>query len=78
MGWSGGSYIFDAVAQAVVEHKSAQEVLTALINELLDRDWDEWAESMGEFRDNEVVWVAFMESKVGDQALEIFLEEDDE
>ena len=61
MGWSGGTYIFDAVLDHVLADKEIdkKELITDLISVLADRDWDTEGES--EYWDHPLVQEIFRE-----------------
>lgn len=63
MGWSSGTDIFDAVADALiaagVDDRTLREVTTILIDKLRDSDWDTWDESLERYTDNPAILEAF-------------------
>lgn len=68
MGWSGGNYVFDPVARKARELALTDEqktgLLTVLIRELQDRDWDTEDESLEEFKDDQAIVEAFRRQEV--------------
>ena len=68
MGWSGGNIVFDPVARKARElglsDYQVTELLTTLIRELQDRDWDTEDESLRLFRDDPAIVAAFRAGKV--------------
>jgi hypothetical protein len=63
MGWSAGNTVFDPVARKARElglsDEQVTELLTILIRELQDRDWDTEDESLEEFEDDAAIVEAF-------------------
>lgn len=69
MGWASANPIFDNVAYALVESKIdtriTTRVLTILIDELCDGDWDTLDESYNEFTEYPEVLQAFHDCQRG-------------
>lgn len=63
MGMSSGSDLFDSVATLILSIQMSDEdrvtLMTKLIDELRNLDWDTYDESMYTFSDNELVIEAF-------------------
>lgn len=63
MGWTGGSHVFEAVAEALIVAEAddgvRRTVCTALIAALRDCGWDEEAESLGLYADDTAIRSAF-------------------
>lgn len=76
MGWNSANPIFDETARAVLNANIGSEkttdILTVLIDQLRDGDWDTLDESINEFRDEPAVIAAFR------LAVPDYFEEDDE
>lgn len=68
MGWASAGYIFDPVAQALVDlnadEATKRRVLGALIAQLQDGDWDTEFESLQRFTDDPVIVAIFAEHGV--------------
>lgn len=63
MGWASAGEIFDPIARALIDLGASSEVkrgvLTTLIRQLQDGDWDTEGESLDEFRNDPIVVEAF-------------------
>ena len=68
MGWTGGNTVFGPVARKARElgltDEQVTELLTTLIRELQDRDWDTEDESLRDFQADPAIVAAFRACKV--------------
>lgn len=76
MGWASANPIFDETARKLIEVTGwpamsdldratiITEVLSVLIREMQDEDWDTEGESLEEFKDNEAVVEAFRRNDI--------------
>jgi hypothetical protein len=71
MGWNSANYIFDPVAEVLVQEKIdpkvALKVLVTLIRNLQSEDWDTEDESLEDFKNYPVVVEAFKMCGVPDR-----------
>ena len=68
MGWNSANRIFDPVAKALIDtgaaHDATRKVLSELISELRDGDWDTCDESLEDFLDDPAIIAAFADHNV--------------
>lgn len=68
MGWASAGEIFDPVAQAMIDLGATAEmttkVLSTLIAQLQEGDWDTEDESLGEFQDHPAIVEAFRQNGI--------------
>lgn len=73
MGWSGGNEIFDSVCEEVIKQvekadglypDDATKLLTVLIYEMQQGDWDTEYESLDRFREHDFVVKAFEANEI--------------
>lgn len=68
MGWNSANEIFDPVARKAQElgltGEQRTELLSVLIDQLQQGDWDTEDESLDEFKDDEAVVEAFRRNKI--------------
>jgi hypothetical protein len=68
MGWGSARDIFDPVAQVLIDLKATpdkmREVLTPLIRQLVENDWDTTDESLEKFQDHPAIVECFRANEV--------------